>query len=170
MPDEASLRAQACRVLQSRKLPRRDPDRTWRGHGVGSPCIICEKPIARDQVAYELQFVHGGATPGLDKFPLHQRCFAAWEFERAKTDRSRGPSGMAASGNSVSDDIRQPFSLAGPIAYWNLTTRELIILGRELVLVPHLSTAGLETSRRVVVAGYHDAIAGRMVVTRLHLE
>jgi len=36
---------------------------------------------------YELQFAYDGATPGLDKFHLHVQCFAAWQFERTKTDR-----------------------------------------------------------------------------------
>jgi hypothetical protein len=76
---------------------------------------------------------------------------------------------------SLSDDIRQPFTLAGPISYWNGTTRELTIVGadrvgRDVVLVPHLSTVGLATGCHVVVAGYRDAITARMVVTRLHLE
>ena len=77
---------------------------------------------------------------------------------------------MAASGTSASDDIRQPFTLAGPITYWNPTTRELTILARKRVVLPHLSTEGLETGRRMVVAGYRDAITVHMVVTRLHLE
>jgi hypothetical protein len=31
---------------------------------------------------FEIQFEHDGAVPGLDKFHVHVRCFAAWEFER----------------------------------------------------------------------------------------
>jgi hypothetical protein len=82
---------------------------------------------------------------------------------------------MDASAKSPSDHIRQPFTLAGSISFWNLTTRELTILGgdlvgRDVVLVPHLSTVGLATGRRVAVAGYRDAITARMVVTRLHVE
>ncbi|HEY7651166.1 MAG TPA: hypothetical protein VID04_19370 [Methylomirabilota bacterium] len=33
---------------------------------------------------FEIQFAHDGSAPGLDKFHLHVRCFAAWEFERAR--------------------------------------------------------------------------------------
>jgi hypothetical protein len=87
MLDEAALRSQARGALWSRKLPRRDPDRTWSGPGVGAPCIICEKSIVRGQLEYELQFAYAGATPGLDKFHLHVQCLAAWQFERTKTDR-----------------------------------------------------------------------------------
>ena len=55
MPDEPRLREQARAAIQSCKLPSRSPDRTW-----------------------------GGDNPGLDKFHVHVRCFAAWEFERNK--------------------------------------------------------------------------------------
>ena len=77
---------------------------------------------------------------------------------------------MTASANSVPDDLRQPFTLAGPISHWNLTTRELTVLGRDLLLVPHLATVGLDTGRQVIVAGYRDASTGRTVVTRLHMD
>jgi hypothetical protein len=82
---------------------------------------------------------------------------------------------MDASAQSLSDHIRQPFTLAGLISYWNPTTRELTILGgdlvsRDVVLVPHLSMRGLATGCRVAVAGYRDAITARMVVTRLHVD
>jgi hypothetical protein len=90
--------------------------------------------------------------------------------EASGRSQTRRVSGMAASASSVSDGIRQPFTLAGAIAYWNLTTREMTIVDRDVVLESHLSTVGLETGRRVVVAGYRDAITARMVVTRLHLE
>ncbi len=31
---------------------------------------------------------HDGSNPGLDKFHVHIRCFAAWEFERGKAGQS----------------------------------------------------------------------------------
>ena len=77
---------------------------------------------------------------------------------------------MATRENSAPDNFRQPFSLAGPISHWDFSTRELTVLGRDMMLVPHLSTAGLNTGREVIVAGYHDASTGRTVVTRLHLD
>ena len=73
------------------------------------------------------------------------------------------------SADSVSDVLREPFTLAGPITRWNVTTREVTLLGRDLMLMPHLSTVGLAPGRQVVVAGYHDPSTGRRVVTRLHL-
>jgi hypothetical protein len=82
MPDEQALRAKARAVVQSGKLPSRRPDRTWGGPGVGASCTICELPITKDEMEFEIEFAHDGASPGLDKFHVHIRCFAAWEFER----------------------------------------------------------------------------------------
>jgi hypothetical protein len=84
MPNEQQVRVLARKVLRAGTLPRHDPDRTWGGHGVGMPCTICAEPITRDQMEYELQFSHDAATPSLDRFHLHLRCFSAWEMERTK--------------------------------------------------------------------------------------
>ena len=84
MPDEQILRGKAREVIQSGKLPSRPPDRTWGGPGVGAPCTVCGLPVKRDELEFEIQFAHDGDNPGLDKFHLHVRCFAAWEFERTK--------------------------------------------------------------------------------------
>ena len=80
--DENILRQLARKVIQDGKLPSRRPDRTWGGPGVGATCAICGVPVARDQMEFEIQFTRDGDNPGLDKFHVHIRCFAAWEFER----------------------------------------------------------------------------------------
>lgn len=82
MPDEAALRAKAREVIHAGKLPNRRPDRTWGGPGVGARCAVCAEPVTRTQLEFEIQFATDGAEPGLDKFHVHIRCFAAWEFER----------------------------------------------------------------------------------------
>jgi hypothetical protein len=84
MPDETRLREQAREVIQSGKLPSRAPDRTWGGPGVGAACSVCGKPVTKAEMEFEIQFEHDGTMPGLDKFQVHLRCFAAWEFERNK--------------------------------------------------------------------------------------
>jgi hypothetical protein len=38
--------------------------------------------VGRDELEFEIQFAHDGSNPGLDKYHVHLRCFAAWEFER----------------------------------------------------------------------------------------
>ncbi len=82
MPDEVILREKAREAVQAGKIPARRPDRTWGGPGVGAPCAICELPVGRDELELEIEFAHDGDNPGLDKFHVHIRCFAAWEFER----------------------------------------------------------------------------------------
>jgi hypothetical protein len=84
MPDEARLREQAREVIQTGKLPARAPDRTWGGPGVGAACSVCTRPVTKDELEFEIQFARDGDNPGLDKFHVHIRCFAAWEFERQK--------------------------------------------------------------------------------------
>jgi hypothetical protein len=80
--DEDTLREKARSVVQSGKLPRRRPDRTWGGPGVDALCTICELPVRSTEMEFEIQFARDGDNPGLDKFHVHIRCFAAWEFER----------------------------------------------------------------------------------------
>jgi hypothetical protein len=40
--------------------------------------------VAGDELV-EIQFARDGDT-GLDKYDIHIRCYAAWEFERRKDD------------------------------------------------------------------------------------
>jgi hypothetical protein len=35
---------------------------------------------------FEIEFEHNGASPSLDKFHVHIRCFAMWELERVKVE------------------------------------------------------------------------------------
>lgn len=81
MPDEDVLRAQARAAVQEGKLPARSPDRVWGGPGIGASCAICGSPVTKTEKEFEVQFEQDGGG-GLDKFHLHIRCFAAWEFER----------------------------------------------------------------------------------------
>jgi hypothetical protein len=85
MPDEPLLRQKARAAVRTGKLPARKPDRTWGGPGIGAECAVCEQPVTHDEMEFEIQFVRDGDNPGLDKFHVHIRCFAAWEFERSKT-------------------------------------------------------------------------------------
>ena len=82
MPDESILRVKARAAVQTGKLPGRRPDRTWGGPGVGIVCTVCEKPVTRDELEFQIEFEGDGATPVVDRFHVHIRCFAAWEFER----------------------------------------------------------------------------------------
>ncbi len=87
MPDETVLRAKAREVIRAGKLPDRRPDRSWGGPGVGAPCVVCGEAVTTDQLEFEIQFAHDGSNPGLDKFHIHVRCYAAWEFESIRDGR-----------------------------------------------------------------------------------
>ena len=86
MHNEPILRARVHQLLQSGRLPNRQPDRTWGGPGVGVLCMVCEAPVRRDQLEMEIQFAHDGHDRRLEKFHLHVRCFAVWELERIADD------------------------------------------------------------------------------------
>jgi hypothetical protein len=85
MPDETILREKAQVAMERGRIPKRRPDRMWGGPGVGAFCVVCELPVTKDELEFEIQFSHDGANPGLDKYHVHVRCFAAWEFERTKS-------------------------------------------------------------------------------------
>jgi hypothetical protein len=84
MADEAGLRSKAREVIQQGKLPAVAPTRTWGGPRVGAPCSVCGLPVTKAEKEFEIEFERDGDNPGLDKFHVHIRCFAAWEFERNK--------------------------------------------------------------------------------------
>jgi hypothetical protein len=42
--------------------------------------------VTKQEREFEVQFEQLDSGPGLDKFHLHIRCFAAWEFERKNVD------------------------------------------------------------------------------------
>jgi hypothetical protein len=52
----------------------------WGGPGVGASCVICDKPVERDEVEFELEFAPDGGDPDPRNYHVHVRCFAAWEF------------------------------------------------------------------------------------------
>jgi hypothetical protein len=81
---DIALCALARQALRDGRLPRRDPDRAWGTNGAGAPCAICGQPITPDHVRYTIQFDHDHWGAGWDRFQLHLRCFAAWEWERTK--------------------------------------------------------------------------------------
>jgi hypothetical protein len=88
MPDEPILREKAREAIQSGRLPIGKPDRTFGGQGSGVTCAVCGHQVKRDQVELEIEFNRPGIMPVLDRYHLHQRCFAAWEFERTKVSRT----------------------------------------------------------------------------------
>ena len=84
MDSETTLRACARQAIQTKRLPDRRPDRTWGGPGADEPCAVCERRITHEDLEFEIEFERGGPEGGLDKYHVHVRCFAAWEFERRR--------------------------------------------------------------------------------------
>ena len=84
MPDEPILRRKAREAVQEGRLPAHLPARTWGGPGAGEICSVCDRKVEKDEMEFEIEFARGDGNSGLDKFHLHVRCFAAWEFERRK--------------------------------------------------------------------------------------
>jgi len=67
--DEQHVRAKVREVLKAGKLPNRRPDRTWGGPGVGAPCAVCDLPVERLQLEFEIQFERDGDNPGPRQVP-----------------------------------------------------------------------------------------------------
>ncbi len=47
------------------------------------PCAVCGVVITPDEPEIEVEFTSQGVQP-VDRYYLHVRCLAAWEFERTK--------------------------------------------------------------------------------------
>jgi hypothetical protein len=86
MPDEPSLREKAREAISNGGLPRQRPNRMFGGAGTGGPCALCGESIPQTGAEIEIEFNRHGATPGLDRYRLHYRCFTAWESERVRLE------------------------------------------------------------------------------------
>src|SRR5262249_7627517 len=65
-------------------LPRRDPEKTWFGHGTNRACDACLLPVSREQIEVEADF------DGAPTIRLHSSCFHIWQVEgRRSAGRSR---------------------------------------------------------------------------------
>src|SRR5260370_42350769 len=100
MPDEGMLRDKARQAVEQRKLPNRPPDRLWGGPGVGAPCAVCDRPVDKAEMEFEIQFARGGGTPYFDVFHVHTRCYAVSEFVRR--------SGVGSEGVAEQISVRKP--------------------------------------------------------------
>ncbi len=89
MSNEDILRKTARDAIRAGKLPDRRPEQMWGGPGIGAHCTICDRPIGRNEVEFELQFARNGAS-SLGNYHVHPRCFAAWELEREDGDVASG--------------------------------------------------------------------------------
>ena len=82
--DEAVLCQRARNAIREGRLPTRTPDRTWGGPGIGAPCAVCDLPVPRDGIQFEIQFAIHENAPHFDVYHVHTGCYAAWELERTQ--------------------------------------------------------------------------------------
>jgi hypothetical protein len=82
MLPEEYLRDLARQAITAELIPLHWPDRVWGGPGIGASCALCAQPVLQDEMEYEVHWA-GDRGPHLDLFHFHNRCFAAWEFERS---------------------------------------------------------------------------------------
>ena len=92
--DEPLLRDKARAAIESGRLPTAKPHRMVYGRSGGESCAVCGLRIVPGQVLVELEFRTAPspegrslrrmlgrlrATPKVQRYHLHHRCFAAWE-------------------------------------------------------------------------------------------
>ncbi|HET8695917.1 MAG TPA: hypothetical protein VFO94_00440 [Gammaproteobacteria bacterium] len=99
------LRDLARKAIGSGRLPARKPDVTWGGPGGGHLCVICRRPVDRDDAEIEMEFAaHGAVQPQVHH--AHARCFGAWELElleaaKPAAAKSAGPLKTYAAGPNM---------------------------------------------------------------------
>jgi hypothetical protein len=84
MNDEKLLRVKAREAMESGRIPGRRPERMWGGKGSGVCCAVCDLPVRRDEIGFDLEFL-GQGNSSSNNYALHIRCLAAWEFERGSS-------------------------------------------------------------------------------------
>jgi len=77
-------------ALRAGKLPNHRPDNMWAGPSGGGDCAICEAPLEREEMEYELEYIRNGPDPGVDTHRVHIRCFTAriWKVQDNGVRRS----------------------------------------------------------------------------------
>jgi len=91
MSDDCVLPEKVRELIQAGKLPRRAPERTWGGSGVGADCAICDVPVKPDELELEIEYARDGNDDTVDNYHVHVRCFVVWEHERHHLEQAPGP-------------------------------------------------------------------------------
>jgi hypothetical protein len=91
--DSNGMQQLALAAIRAGELPRRAPERVWAGPGTGRRCRVCDQPVQRNQVEYELEFAR--SETGCDEHNLHFHvsCFTAWDLERRRATSAAAPVG-----------------------------------------------------------------------------
>jgi hypothetical protein len=107
MNDENLLRAKAREALGTGKLPVRRPERMWGGKGAGAACAVCDLPVRRDEIGFDLEFPGEAGSANAFSCALHMRCLAAWEFERVLSTPTRDGHGLHGASSDGTIDNRE---------------------------------------------------------------
>lgn len=75
---EIELRTRARELILGGRLPCFPPTRIWGGYGCDLACSLCETPIPRSEVEYEIE--HRTAD-GARQYRFHYLCHVAWQIE-----------------------------------------------------------------------------------------
>ncbi len=70
------LQRRIARLMGNGDLPRWMPARIGADHGEGNVCVVCDRPIAKDDIEYE---IHDDRTGR--QWNFHLDCCAAWQTE-----------------------------------------------------------------------------------------
>ena len=76
---QEALRPIARERIATGHLPREESSRMWNGYGTGELCSLCDKPIDRYQLEYQIELE--GAT--VQRFRFHTVCHSIWQLECA---------------------------------------------------------------------------------------
>lgn len=79
---EEDLRSIARQLISDGRLPVIFSENLFGGYGSGLPCCLCEQPIERKHVEYEVTDPRNGRA-----FRFHLVCHAAWELECVQAEQ-----------------------------------------------------------------------------------
>jgi hypothetical protein len=85
---EEMLRQRARARLKSGALHTRAAVASYAGPGSGAPCALCDEPIVKADIEFELDFPADAAGASRVTIHMHFRCRAIWDTERAAAGRS----------------------------------------------------------------------------------
>jgi hypothetical protein len=80
---EVMLRECARERMKSGALQTRNPVASYAGNGSGALCALCEEPISKAEVEFELDFADAGDASRAT-IHMHFRCRRIWDAERAR--------------------------------------------------------------------------------------
>ena len=94
---ESELRSRVLQRSEHGRLPVALSTTIYAGYGQGIQCDLCDQPIARDKIEYDV-----ADTRGDERLHFHFACHAAWQRECALRLRDfRPPSAQGRFGYSL---------------------------------------------------------------------